>query len=442
MMRGTVAWSPPRPRARTCQSPPSAPRPHLPKPPSAPRPQAPADAGKGPSVSRRTVIAGATALGLGAVGLTALRSCHSAPQAASPTPAEKPETATLLMVGDVLPANEAVNAATQPDGSFDFSPMFANIREAVEEADIAILNQETILGGTAYPYVSHDPTGFTQFDSPQELGDAEVEAGFDVALKGNNHVLDQGMEGLSAELAYWREKHPEIVIAGAADNQEDYDAIPMVDANGIKIAILSYTYGVNLDANIPDDHTVHLLDEDLIRADVKKARKAGADIVLAAPHWGIEFEHDPSDQERSYASVFADAGADVIIGGHPHVIQPVEVIDGKDGNKVPVFWSLGNYLSFYRYPQAALGGMAHVTFEKTSEGARVSSWAFDALVMNMGSGDDNTVYFLRDYTADMAAANQINLYYPYLTLEYLQNLAAQVLGEGYDAEKCRVSGEL
>lgn len=440
----------PRPGGPAQQPAPRPARPGGPAKQPAPRPAA----SRGPQATRRSVLTGAAVLGLGAldlvtIGVASLRGRtpqeQAKPAAAPEAQAasdEKPKTADLLMVGDVLAVATLLDQAQQEDGSYDFSPVFAHVKDVVQAADVAIVNQETILGGDAYPYLVKDEnTGYSRLNSPQEVAAAEVAAGFDVAVKATNHALDQGEEGLATELAFWREKYPQIVISGAGDSQEAYDAVPLVTANGIKIAILSYTYGVNV-GDLPNDHTVHVLDEKAIPADVKRAREAGADIVVAVAHWGIEYQHEPSNEETTYAQVFVDAGVDAIIGGHPHVIQPVELLEGKDGRKVPVFWSLGNFTSAHFYPQCALGGMAHLTFQKTSEGAQVTGYAFDPLVNHIAGGSAYSTYFLRDYTADLASENWVNRKYPYLSLEYLQDLAAQVLGEDYDAEKCRLEGKL
>ena len=241
--------------------------------------------------------------------------------------------------------------------------------------DIAMVNQETILGGA-----EHGLFRVSTFNSPQELGDAEVAAGVDVSISATNHALDRGFAGITWALEYWRTKHPEILVPGIADTQDKADEIPMLERNGVKVAILNYTESTN-GIPIPSDapFCVKTLGEADFASDMTRAREAGAEFIVVCPHWGTEYVYKPTEEQIRWASELVEAGADVIIGTHPHVLEPVEVLDGPDGRQVPVFWSLGNYISWQAEKPRMVGGMAKVTLERRGGECRVVDYSLTPL---------------------------------------------------------------
>ncbi|MBQ9437318.1 MAG: CapA family protein, partial [Lachnospiraceae bacterium] len=200
---------------------------------------------------------------------------------------EESQEITVIMVGDMLMHKKVVNTGLQKDGSYNFDHLFENVLSEVQGADLAIVNQETILGGSELGGY----TGYPTFNSPYEVGDAEAKAGFDVVLFATNHALDRGAKGIENCLAFWRDYHPEIMITGIHDSEEDQNQIRVLEKNGIKIAILNYTYGTNgIQMPKGKPYLVDYLSEARIREEAAKAKEI-ADFVIVCPHWGTEYSH-------------------------------------------------------------------------------------------------------------------------------------------------------
>lgn len=267
----------------------------------------------------------------------------------------------------------------------------------------------------------------------------------DVALTATNHALDQGFEGIKWDLSYWRDKHPEMVVPGVADSQELADTIHIIERGGIKVALLNYTQHTN-GIPLPDSapwcvKKLHLSD---LPGDVKRAREAGADFVIAFPHWGTEYVYTPDDTQLEYGQIFLDAGVDAIIGTHPHVLENVDVRDGADGKKVPVFWSLGNFVSGQIEKPRMLGGMAKLMLEKTGDACKVTEYSLTPLVTHRAPNPSMSVYKLSDYTEELASQNAIRNAPGCgdFTLQYCYDLVGQILGEGFDANEGILKGTL
>lgn len=407
-------------------------------------------------ISRRTFMVGLLG-GLGCAGVASLSGCAFPARlgAALDTPAAgtiEPQLATvydservakritLMMVGDMLIHASVWNTGRQPDGSYNYDHFFANLTDEFAKSDIAIVNQETILGGTELGIED-----FPTFNSPQEIGGAEAKAGVDVALSATNHALDQGFDGIKIDLAYWREKHPEVVVTGLADSQEAADAILMIEREGIKVALLNYTQHTN-SIPLPDDAPwcVKKLHSSDIPGDVKRAREDGADFVIAFPHWGTEYAYAPDDDQLKYAQMFLDAGVDAIIGTHPHVLEGVEVKDGADGKKVPVFWSLGIFVSGMVEIPCILGGMAKLTLEKTEDSCKVTDYSLTPLVTHRAPDPSMSVYKLSEYTEELAAQNAIRNAAggEDFTLQHCYDLVGEILGEDFDMDEGLLKGTL
>ncbi|MCF2622236.1 CapA family protein [Collinsella tanakaei] len=403
-----------------------------------------------PSVSRRafacSLIAGVAALpGCALEGLAPSGSDADRASVKSDVPtiydsAAPVKTATLMMVGDMLIHRSVWQSGEREDGTYNYDHLFTHMADEFADADIAMVNQETILGGT-----EHGLEDFPYFNSPQELGDAEVKAGVDVAVSATNHALDHGYEGICWTVEYWREHHPEVLVPGIADTEKVARTPKIIERNGIKVAILSYTAYTN-ELYPPSDKTwcLNVFETSDIDGDVERAREAGADIVVACPHWGEEYVHEPHPTELKWAGVLLDAGVDAIIGTHPHVIQPVEVLEGADGKQVPVFWSLGNYISSQVDKPRMVGGMAKLTFEKTSAGSRVVEYSMTPLVTHRAWDDSMGVYLLSEYTDELAEQNVVRYSDGCgdFSVAYCEDLVAEVLGEAYDPDAYILRGTL
>lgn len=372
----------------------------------------------------------------GLAGLGTLAGCSAPEPSRAPESEERatvydaaaPDELTVLMVGDVLVHAGVRRSGERADGTRNYDHLFAQVADDVSAADLALVGQETILGGEGLGF-----SGYPSFNSPQEFGDAEVAAGFDVALCASNHALDRGMPGIESALGYWRSAHPDVLVTGIADSQEAFDALPLVEREGHRIAVLNYTYGTN-GIPLPQPWAVRLLDEARIAADAAAAREAGAEAIVACPHWGVEYAAGPDDEQRRWAQALADAGVDAIIGGHPHVMQPFEVIESSEGRAVPVFWSVGNFTSTQPRKDTMVGAMAQVSL-RFDGSCEVTSCTLTPLVTHRASGTAFTTYRLADYTEELAASNQIRSSSGCgdFSFQWCVDFCAERLGDAFDA---------
>lgn len=272
--------------------------------------------------------------------------------------------AKLSVVGDIMvhdyQYNEAYNSQT---GEYDFMHNFQDMKKYFAESDFIIGNFETTLGGS-----EKSPSDFPMFSTPDSFLDAVKDAGFNILTTANNHCMDTFQSGLERTI----EKLDEYGIdhMGTYRSQEERDKILIKEANGIKFAFLSYTYGTN-GIKVPEPYLVNLLDENLIRSDIQKAKQQGAEMIVVIPHMGIEYETQPREEFKKWADMMFQAGADIILASHPHVLQPMEYheIENGDGTKRIGFiiYSLGNFISSQTTPPRNASIVLHITVEKTDD---------------------------------------------------------------------------
>lgn len=349
---------------------------------------------------------------------------------------------TLMALGDNLMHMGVVRAGRQDDGSYDFSFLFESISDYIEEADIRMINQETIFGGNQLGF-----SGFPRFNSPTEVGDAIAAAGFNVVLHASNHAADQGIDGLKNCVAFWEEQHPDILVAGISGD-EPTEELPLLTIDDVTFAILNYTYAPNtetLDKSLRG-HLNILCDYDSrtgaidfttlnpqVIQDIREA-ELKADIVIVCPHWGTEYVTTPSRYQKAFAEEMAAAGADLIIGTHPHVPQPVEWIISEDGHKTLCYYSLGNYVSTQKKVICMLEEMAWITFHVTEDQVLIAEDASGVLplVCHYKSGPVRLagVCLLEDYTEELAREHGIwNYGGAALHLEELQRKSDEIFGD-------------
>lgn len=242
---------------------------------------------------------------------------------------------------------------------YNFLPVYEDIAPLVEGADIAFINQETLMGGEELGY-----SGYPRFNSPQDLGFQLKSLGFDVVNIANNHMCDKGETGLKNTIAFWKSLDG-VTMIGGYENEEDFNTVRYIDCKGVRIALLSYTYGTNgLSLPSKSEMVVPYIDKDVIKAQLEAAQSAG-DLVFVSIHWGEENHFDTSAEQRELARFMAQNGADAIIGHHPHVVQAIEWLDGANG-KVLCVYSLGNLISGMANGYNMLGGL--MTFDVVSDG--------------------------------------------------------------------------
>ena len=369
---------------------------------------------------------------------TADKGTEKTTEAASTQPTEEkfvPTEIDLIAVGDVLLHDNVSNSGKMEDGTYNYDHLFKNVKEDVKAADIAMVNQEVILGGTELGL-----SGYPTFNGAFEVGDALYEAGFNVILHATNHTLDKGKKGVLNCMNYWKTTHPDVAVLGINESEEAQEnSIYVYKKGDIRVAVLNYTYGTNgipLPSDMP--YIVNLLDEEKMAKDIAKAKEI-SDFVVVAPHWGIEYTHKPSDSEKYYADFFLKQGVDLVIGTHPHVIQPVEMLeDAATGHKMLVYYSLGNFInstadSGRGTADRMVGAMAKVTITNDEEGnVFIKEYGVEPLVTQMLFGrGEITTYKLSDYTKELADNNGIRQRDSVFSLEWCQELCKEVFGELY-----------
>lgn len=253
-------------------------------------------------------------------------------------------TFSLCAIGDIMCHNTQYQDAYNSDSdSYDFSYVFDDISLYTKTADLCIGNLETTFAGKDRGYSSY-PT----FNTPDELASNLKKLGLDVLTTANNHCLDKGIDGLNRTIDILNDA--DISHLGTYKSQEERDTVLIKYVKGLKIAFINYTYGTN-GITVPSDKTycVNLIDNDLILKDINSAKEQNADIIVACMHWGTEYNTSPSSSQKETADFLFKNGVDIVLGGHPHVLQPMEkrtvtLDDGttKDGF---IIYSLGNFMA-------------------------------------------------------------------------------------------------
>ena len=351
----------------------------------------------------------------------------------TPTPTPAPRQVTLLAVGDDLVHGSTLEGGLQEDGTYDFNGFYRHLTDEISAADIAVINQETILGGDQFKY-----SGYPTFNTPDAMGHAIANAGFDVVLHATNHTMDKKDKGVEHCLDFWKTTYPDITVLGIYESKEARDTVTVVEKNGIRIAMLNYTYGLN-GIKIPEgkEHLVTLLtwsNRDYIRSQIRQAKEL-SDFVIVFPHWGTEYVYEPDKNQQAWTTLFAEEGVDLVIGTHPHVLEPVEWVSRPDGEQMLVFYSLGNFISGQIEAPRLLGGMANVTLTETPEGTvEISDCSVIPVVTHYGEqvGDGTySTYRLSEYTEELLQLHGIHkrAEYTVFTLEDTWALARKILGE-------------
>ena len=331
---------------------------------------------------------------------------------------EKPETtattsdvttASVIAVGDNLYHQSLIDAGASEDGNWNYDKIYTHITDAIKDADIRMIDQETVFT-TDHDSVSSYPS----FATPTEVGDAIVKAGFNVVESANNHIDDFGEGFLTDTLNFWKTKYPDVTLLGIHDSQEDADTVKIREVNGIKIAFLDYTYGTNVGGIEGKDYMIDMIRKEKITTMIQKAKQQ-ADCIIFVAHWGTEDETMPNEYEKQWAAYLMEQGVNVIIGGHPHVLQPYGRISDGKGNETVVFYSLGNFVSTQQKLEELLGGMAKCTIQKTAKDGKTSvqilTPTVEPLVMHYNSdAGEFGPYMLSDYTEELASQNGVQKY--------------------------------
>lgn len=354
---------------------------------------------------------------------------------------EEPAVERVSFIGcgdNIIYYGNVRDAASLSDGErkYNFKPVFEPVKDIIEGADVAFINQETVMAGDGY-----DLSYYPRFNSPREVGLDLVELGYDIINIANNHMLDKGAPGLENTIKFWKEQ--DCLMIGGYENAQDYDNIRTIEKNGIKISFLSYTYATNGLRKPSSSPLVipYINDEDIIRQ-TNKAREE-SEFVIVSVHWGNEGAFKPNDDQKRTAQLLSDCGVDVIIGHHPHVIQPVEWLTGKNGNSTLCVYSLGNFVAEQEYAYNMVGGI--ISFDIVSENdckPYVENPTFNPTVFHFDSKFyKNTVYLMENYTSELADAHGVRTYYKHsLTIPGLKkyvtdNISQDFLSEGFKEQQ-------
>lgn len=321
---------------------------------------------------------------------------------------ETEKRVSFIGVGDNLIHDSVIDAAQLEDGSYDFTPMYDNVATSIEEADLAFLNQETILAGSDYPYA-----GYPSFNTPDEMAQNMHDLGFDLINGATNHTLDYDYTGAIHAKEVWNQ-FDDLIYTGNFLSEEDRNIVPTMEKNGVTFSFLAYTYGTN--GLLPDtDWRVAYFDEDKIREDVARAKEI-SDVVIVSAHWGDEDTPIVNEFQKNYAQLFADLEVDAVIGTHPHHIQPIEWLTGANGNETLIVYSLGNFLANALADINTLGGMITFDFVVNDEGTSVENIIFKPTISHFTAyktdmeipTKDFKIYMLDEYTDELASEHGLN----------------------------------
>lgn len=270
------------------------------------------------------------------------------------------EEAEIVFAGDAMMHKAQIEAAARPGGVFDFKEYFSSVDDYFTTADYAVVNLETPVAGAPY-------SGYPCFNAPDAFVDALSEAGFDLFLTANNHTLDRHGHGLIKTTALLDSLGLDHIGTYARPATRD-SVMPFIkEINGMRIGFLNYTYGTN-GIRPSGNVVVDYIDRQLVSNDVASAREAGAELLIACVHWGVEYNLLPHPEQTSLARYLGQLGVDVVIGGHPHVVQPMEMTEKESGDRHLLVYSLGNFISNMKTRDTRGGAVVRIKIARDDDG--------------------------------------------------------------------------
>ena len=296
---------------------------------------------------------------------------------------------SLAMVGDCLIHGGVYSDAYVSYNNYDFKKMIDKVKPIIQKYDLAFYNQETIIGGKSLGLST-----YPRFNSPEEVGDAFIDAGFNLVSLANNHTLDRGEQAILNSANYWK-NHPDVMVAGSYSSEEERQKIDIREKNGITYTLLAYTTATNgLVTPTGKDYLVNRYNAEKVKEDIEKVRDK-VDILMVSMHWGSEYTHEPTIEEKEIANFLASLDVDIVIGHHPHVIQPITYI-----NDTLVIYSLGNFLSGQFGEARNIGLLTGLDITKT-----VTDGVSEIEFSNIGTELIYTDYIAFDSPNGMGAIN-------------------------------------
>ena len=394
----------------------------------------PASAGAAPESAAETASSQTAASSLPE---TASQAASSREEVSEPEPEPVVTTARVSASGDNL-IHDGIylqaqkRAAAAGEDGYDFAALYEHVAPIFADYDLNLINVETLVSDELAP------SSYPRFCSPGDVARELYRIGMRGFFLANNHIYDKGAEGIGSTLRFWDAMPGDCVTSGLLRAEETAWSVPVVERNGIRFALLAFTESTN-GLQTPAGSAARVVltsEEDTVRAQVEQAARE-ADVVIVSAHWGTENTHTVSDSQRAFAQKLADWGADIVIGTHPHVVQPIETVTAADGRSVPVAYSLGNFVSAQDRLDNLVGIVLGFEAVKTVQPDGTAETAIQNLsatpvVMHYDRWFANMrLYLLSDYTDELAAAHGIGtMSVSYVKSMLAENLDAQVWQDG------------
>ena len=340
------------------------------------------------------------------------------------------DAVTIVAAGDnLLHLDVQYSCINDADGSFNFDRLYMYVKDRIQAADIAVINQECVIAGDQYGV-----RGYPSFNCVSSIVQALKNAGFDVITAANNHILDMGTIGPIHMVQYFRNNYPELELLGIHDSWETRDELHVIECKGMRIGMVNYS---DLSNNMVDyrgnEYLVDMYQDKERLANLIRQTKEASDFLVVFPHWGTEYVRGTDEKQAEETEFLASLGVDLVIGTHPHVVEPIEFVDRPDGGKMLVYYSLGNYISFQHTEASLLGGLAKVTLQRVN--GKVSIVDFDmgllATEYHLGAPPyDFRAYFntypIEMFTRDIANASTILGWNEPFSVDYMFALAEEL----------------
>ena len=337
---------------------------------------------------------------------------------------------SFFAIGDVLFHTPLFKACKEDSSKCNYDYVFAPWKKDIQAADIAAVNQETVFVPRSEGYAS-----YPSFGSPEEVGLAEIEAGFDIVTHATNHTIDRRASAVDYTIDFWTGKSAKAL--GVHKTQAGQDSVFTLEKNGIRFSFVNFTYGLN-GQKLPADrpYLVDLLDSNGHWVEMVRKAEAAAEVTVAFMHFGTEYVELPTAEAMAYAEKAIDAGADILVCAHPHVIEPYGIYTTKAGNRALVYWSLGNFVSNQQDISTNLGGVAKFAVRKVVKGEssrlEVSAATLEGSVTQQEVGNYHAIP-LSAYSDSLAEHHLLKTKKPELSLKAFEELFQKNLE---NASKC------
>lgn len=336
---------------------------------------------------------------------------------------EDKKSFTFVGVGDNLYHEAMYWYQNYRNGYYDFDSYYEMTNKYTQNAGLAYINFETLCIGELYGL-----SGYPTFNGPKEILSSVNKAEFDWWSLSSNHSLDRGADGLLAQIDLIHNEYPNVITTGSHISQEDKNRTLVKEINGIKVGFLGYTYGLN-GFSLPEDKPwlVDLIDKDQIKQDIEALNKV-SDVQMVSMHWGNEYQTEPTLEQEDLANYLNELGVEVVIGSHPHVIEPAKIIKGKNQNTL-VYYSLGNYTSAQDMDITMVGGMASFTlnYDPDTKTTSFTDTKFIPLITWFDTGfNDWKTYTIEDYNDSIASTHRLSSEYD-LSKEWVQQFVQSVM---------------